>query len=270
MATRHRRNTSARGASAARSVTAFSTSTRSRCSGNGAGASEIDSRRRADSGQRRAHHLAPPRRRPAARSPRRREQSISSMCARPSRSASVARRRRTRCGTASSNVRWRSPADVELVHLDELAVRAASRTDRCWSCRNRSRTRSRAAGLASSRHSVRCRQVSAEPATVSVTGPRASIHARGASTPNCQRTRFFPDERPVRVEQVALVQHRVGHRAGGRKAAVDVSSGPPEPSGSCRGMSSGRAAVIATRAACLRRSSSRSASASVREDAPTV
>ena len=36
---------------------------------------------------------------------------------------------------------------------------------------------------------------STEPATLSLTGPLASIHARGASTPNCQRTRFFSDER---------------------------------------------------------------------------
>ena len=48
--------------------------------------------------------------------------------------------------------------------------------------------------MASSRHSVRCREVSAEPATLSLAGPRASIHSRGASTPNCHRTRFFSDD----------------------------------------------------------------------------
>ena len=52
VAIRHRRKTPARGTSVGSSVTAFSTSTRSRRRGNGAAASEIDSRRRADRGHR--------------------------------------------------------------------------------------------------------------------------------------------------------------------------------------------------------------------------
>ncbi|SBT92347.1 hypothetical protein GA0115233_104359 [Streptomyces sp. DI166] len=42
---------------------------------------------------------------------------------------------------------------------------------------------------------MRWYQESAEPDTPGTTGPDASTHSRGKSTPNCQRTRFLVEER---------------------------------------------------------------------------
>ena len=120
---------------------------------------------------------------------------ISSTCSRSSSSAELRRPRRTpaarprrtsggaRRPTSSSSTSTNSPSAPR------------RRTERCCSCRNRSRTRSRApTASASSRHSVRCRHASAEPAT-RLPGraarldpvPRARAR-RTASAPGSSRT----------------------------------------------------------------------------------
>ena len=54
--------------------------------------------------------------------------------------------------------------------------------------------------------------------------PSASAPARGASTPNCHRIWFFARRRPVGIQDVALVEHRVGDGACGLEA-VGVEAG---------------------------------------------
>ena len=141
VATMERRSTSARGASAAWSVTVFSMSTRNRRSGNGAGASEIDRRSRADSGHRVRTRWA----KSSAASPN------GSVCSSPGsgieldvlRSAELgatATARSNSFGTASSNVRWRSPPTSSSSNSTNAPSAPRRRTDRRCSCRNRSRT----------------------------------------------------------------------------------------------------------------------------------
>ena len=119
---------------------------------------------------------------------------IGSTCSRSPSSAScdghvelpAARPRRT-----SDGARRRSPARPP---RRTRRRRRFARTERCCGCRNRSRTRSRAA--ASPRTGTRSAAATRPPSPqrVSLTGRRASTHSRGASTPNCQRTRFFSDD----------------------------------------------------------------------------
>ena len=92
------------------------------------------------------------------------------------------------------------------------------------------RTRRRRRRRPSSRHCNAISRVLAEPASAAPGGP---------STPNCQRT-WFLLERPVGVEQVALVEHRVGDGAGRARrsqrrswpaASAPVATRPPRQPG---------------------------------------
>ncbi|MFE0916469.1 hypothetical protein ACFW24_01645 [Streptomyces nigra] len=100
-------------------------------------------------------------------------------------------------GTASSKVRCTVPSAVRSDGTSRLPPSGpVSWTCLRCICRYRSRTRTVASGRRiRARHSVRWYQESAEPDTVGVTGPSASTQSRGKSTPNCQRTRFFADDR---------------------------------------------------------------------------
>ena len=116
-------------------------------------------------------------------------------------------------GTASSKVRWRSPPISSSSTSTNSPSAALRCTERRCGCRNRSRTRSRARGLrleqALGALSPRVRRARNRLLDRSA---RLDPLARGEHTelPANPVLRRRP---PIRVEQVALVEHRVRHRA---------------------------------------------------------
>ena len=109
----------------------------------------------------------------------------------------------TCCSTASSQRRPRLAVDVELGHRLGTHRSIAASTVRACTCRQRTRTSTRGSRPISAMHSVCMRPL---------LGRRPPRCRRvGASTPNCQRTWFLAADAAVRVQDVALVEHGVGH-----------------------------------------------------------